>query len=324
MSFKQEMIRLEKKKGQAYTLKIGALPVILTAPHTMQQQRLDGSIKVREPFTEAIAKYVSKNTNCSYLIKEKNTLLDSNGDKMDPFKDLLEKTIKENNIKLLIDIHGASNKRDFDVEFGTLNNLSADFSTIKELEEALIENKVYNINHNEPFKGGGITKYIYGTTNIDIIQIEINGNYRDVEKIENLENICKALIKFVRQYSKYQKKMNYSFALGIDEKIYKLEKEGFIIEEKEEGYQVTFPKEKEKLWENFVEYNLKKGFWNEYLKDDKVIFLFQLEEGIKRIEVKNYQDDEVLKLCETLTNKNFKSLKEMLKEQKFYEAKIKE
>ena len=43
-------------------------------------------------------------------------------------------------------------------EFGTLNNLSADYSTIKELEESFVENGISNINFNDPFKGGAITK----------------------------------------------------------------------------------------------------------------------------------------------------------------------
>ena len=33
-------------------------------------------------------------------------------------------------------------------------------------------------------------------------------------------------------------------------------------------------------------------YWNEYLTDDKIIFLFRLEDGFKRYEVKNYENDE--------------------------------
>ena len=205
MTFEQKIERLEKTSKKAYSLKEGTIPVVLTAPHTMNQERLDGTKKVREPFTKAIAKYVSEKTSCSYLIKERDTLLDSNWEEVDAFKVLLETEIKKNDIKLLIDIHGANKNRNFDIEFGTLNNLSADFSTIKELQEAFEENGISNIKINEPFKGGGITKYIFGMTNIDIIQIEINGNYRDLNQSEKLKKVCESLIKFINQYSKIQK-----------------------------------------------------------------------------------------------------------------------
>ncbi len=42
-------------------------------------------------------------------------------------------------------------------------------------------------------------------TNIDIIQIEINGNYRDLNQSEKLKKVCESLIKFINQYSKIQK-----------------------------------------------------------------------------------------------------------------------
>ena len=59
-----------------------------------------------------------------------------------------------------------------------------------------------NIVYNNPFKGGGITKYIYGNTNIDVIQIEINQNFRDINQIENIKKVCDSLIAFIQKYTK--------------------------------------------------------------------------------------------------------------------------
>ena len=200
MNFKDKIELLENEKDDSFIYNIGDVKVLLTAPHTMLQQKEDGSYKYNEPYTKAICKYVSEITNCSYLIKTKDTMIDANKDEEDEFKKLLLKIIDENDIKLVLDIHGASRDRDFDVELGTLNNISADYSTINELKEAFIENNIKNIEINDPFKGGGITRYIYGKTNIDVIQIEINRNYRDIEQIDNLEKICKTLVKFINQY----------------------------------------------------------------------------------------------------------------------------
>lgn len=204
MTFKEEILSYENNIiNDTYILKIGDIPVILTAVHTMTQTKEDGTLKYSEPFTKSIAQYISNKINTSYYIKLEDTGIDSNSINIDDFKETLLKIIKENNIKLLIDIHGAKEERDFDVELGTLNNLSADFSTIKELEDAFKENGINNIEHNNPFKGGGITQYIYGNTNIDIIQIEINKKYRDINNLNKLEQLCNSLLSFIKMYSNY-------------------------------------------------------------------------------------------------------------------------
>ena len=65
------------------------------------------------------------------------------------------------------------------------------------------ENGINNIEHNNPIKGGGITQYIYGNTNIDIIQIEINKKYRDINNLNKLEQLCNSLLSFIKMYSNY-------------------------------------------------------------------------------------------------------------------------
>lgn len=206
MDFAKEMLDLEgTNSDNTYLINIGDCPVILTAPHTMEQKKEDG-IKFGEFFTKAIAMYVAKKTNCSYLIKQKDTGKDANREVKEDFKDMLITFIKNNNIKLVIDIHGSKKEREYDIEFGTLNNLSCDFSVVKELEDAMHENNIDNITYNDPFKGGAITQTVYEKTNIDIIQLEINQNYRDINDFEKLQNLCQALIDFINQYKGFIKK----------------------------------------------------------------------------------------------------------------------
>lgn len=204
MSFETEINELENYKfNNDYIIKKGSVPILFTAPHTMEQLKEDGSIKFAETFTKAIALYLNKHFNTNYMIKINDTGLDSNRDNRDDFKTELIRFIKKNNIKLVIDLHGSRRERNFDIEFGTMNNLSADFSTIKELEEAFTENGINNIIHNDPFKGGAITQYIYWLKNVDIIQIEINGKFRDHDNIKKLEKLCESLGNFIKQYNNY-------------------------------------------------------------------------------------------------------------------------
>ena len=181
----------------------GILPILITAPHTMKQLKSDGTYKYSEPYTKALAKYISEELGTHYLIKVNDTGIDANSEELEEFKLKLIDVINENNIKLVIDLHGAKKERDFDVELGTLNNISADYSTIHELKEAFIENGVKNVEINNPFKGGGITRCVYLSTDAEAIQIEINGKYRDQNDIESIKKIYESLIQFIKQYCNF-------------------------------------------------------------------------------------------------------------------------
>jgi hypothetical protein len=204
MSFEEEINNLENMIiDDDYIVLKGSIPILLSAPHTMLQTREDGTQKLNEPYTKAISLYLNKYSNVYSIVKNNDTGIDSNRDNYDKYNVELRRLIKDNNIKLVIDIHGASSDRDFDIEFGTLNNLSADYSTIKELEEAFTENGITNIIHNEPFKGGAITQGVYALTDVDVIQLEINGKYRDYNNLELLHKFINSLDKFIKHYNTY-------------------------------------------------------------------------------------------------------------------------
>ena len=116
--------------------------------------------------------------------------------------------------------------------------------------------------------------------------------------------------------------MYYSYVMGISDRILAMRDSGFTIEQFGNNYGVAFPKEKADEWERFISQHLELGYWNEYLSDDGVIFLFHLEDGFRRYVVKDYRNDEVLSLCEKLCECKFNSLKDMLRENHYYCDKI--
>lgn len=204
MQFNDEINKLENEELENdFIILKGNIPILFSAPHTMIQNREDGTIKFNEPYTKAILLYLNKYFRTYSIIKNIDTGIDSNRDNYDKYNVEMRRLIKEHNIKLVIDIHGAAKEREFDVEFGTLNNLSADFSTIKELEEAFTENGITNISYNEPFKGGAITQGIFGLTDIDVIQLEINGKFRDSNNLDLLNKLINSLEIFIKQYNSY-------------------------------------------------------------------------------------------------------------------------
>ena len=103
MIFKDEINELENLEfNYNYIIKKGTTPILFTAPHTMKQIKVDGSIKLSEPYTKAIALYLNKHLDVNCMIKIKDTGLDANRDNRDEFKIELLRFIKENNIKLVI------------------------------------------------------------------------------------------------------------------------------------------------------------------------------------------------------------------------------
>jgi len=202
--FEQIINELENSKIDSdYTIIKGNVPILFSASHTMHQLRDDGTTKLKEPYTKAIALYLNKYCKTYAIVKNNDIGTDSNRDNYDEYNVEMRRLIRNNNIKLVIDLHGASKNRNFDIEFGTLNNLSADYSTIKELEDSFIKNGIVNICHNNPFKGGAITQGIYALDDVDVIQLEINGKYRDYNNLELLQKLVESLENFVRQYNEY-------------------------------------------------------------------------------------------------------------------------
>lgn len=167
----------------------------------MKQKKEDGKIKLNEPFTKAITLYLSKYYNVSYLIKIKDNGLDANRYNEDLFREEIIDTIKNNNIKLSIDIHVASCIQPFDIEIGTLDVISASNNTIELLKGVLKKHGINNIAYNNPFKGGAITESIYHLNKCEAIQIEINANYRNIDKIDKIKTLCDALGEFINIYS---------------------------------------------------------------------------------------------------------------------------
>lgn len=186
--------------------KKGAFPILLTSIHSMNQLKEDGSIKPSEHFTKEVALYLAEKCNISCMIKNSDTGFDPNRTETDEFKTTLNKFVKENNIKLVLDLHGAKLEREFDVELGTMNNLSADYSTIMELKEAFEENGLSEVEINSPFKGGKLTQSLFFETDAEIIQIETNYKYRNINNPDMILSFTKCLETFIKQFTKITQK----------------------------------------------------------------------------------------------------------------------
>ncbi len=151
-------------------------------------------------------------------------------------------------------------------------------------------------------------------------EISIDSEIKEITLVDTISDeltypqIQPYLYEFVVQNTK----LCYSYVIGMDDSILSLKAKGFDVKSDGDNYTVAFPKCKAVIWEAFVSKHLQFEYWNEYLIGDEVVFIFHLQDGTKKFKVENYENDEVLKLCETLCDCKFESIKGMLLGNWFY------
>lgn len=120
---------------------------------------------------------------------------------------MLAKYIKENDIRLLIDLHGCWSFRDFSIEFGTWwkwnPNLLGRLDILNVVENSLNDSMKSYIKHigkpitkNTIFSASRettVSNFISKECKIPTIQIEINKELRDMDNSENLSLLINSL-----------------------------------------------------------------------------------------------------------------------------------
>jgi len=199
--FQRQIFQLERDNTpELIHFEQGSIPILLSAPHTVNFLKEDGNFKMREGYTKAIVKYLAQKTGAFLMIKENSDGIDPNKPEMEDYKHRLLEVIKKYQIQLVLDIHGAASHHDFALEIGSLDSVSAKPETIKALKSVLQIQGIAPVSENSPFKGGGITKTVHGNTNIEVLQLEINRNYRDLTHHEKLFHLCKSLENFLKSF----------------------------------------------------------------------------------------------------------------------------
>ncbi len=199
--FQRQIFQLERDNtSELIHFERGTTPILLSAPHTVNFLKEDGNFKMREGYTKAIVKYLALKTGAFLMIKENPDGIDPNKPEMEGYKRHLLEVIKNYQIQLILDIHGAASHHDFALEIGSLDGVSAKPQTIESLKSALQIQGIAPVAENDPFKGGGITKTVHNNAKIEVLQLEINRNYRDLTHPEKLFHLCKSLENFLKSF----------------------------------------------------------------------------------------------------------------------------
>ncbi len=202
--YSKEKIRFDNKEKSFFVIK-GKIPVILSAPHSVKQLR-EGKIKEAENQTGAIVSILAEETGCFAIYKTYNKQDDANYDiENNEYKEEIKQIVKENDIKILLDIHGARDEYNFDIDLGTAygENINNNIEILKKLKECFKKYKIENVTENKIFKVDNIrtvSKCINEETKIPCIQLEISWKYRNLDNLDNIERLIKALKEFILSF----------------------------------------------------------------------------------------------------------------------------
>ena len=213
---KKEFIKLNKnfdefskknEKNKSFETIKGKIPILISAPHSVRQIR-NGKIKGKDIYTGPIAIVLQQETNCHCIYKTKNNNDDANYDiENNTYKEEILKIIKQNNIKLLLDIHGASDEHGFgvDIATGERENLNGNEKALEILVEVLKKHNIGNIEIDKVFIAKSIhtiCKTIAEKTSIPCIEIEIAKKFRDINNFSNISKIIEALKEYIIEIEK--------------------------------------------------------------------------------------------------------------------------
>jgi hypothetical protein len=182
-----EKIRYDEENEDYFATREGNIPILISAPHGAKHLRND-TWKEEDEYTSSIAIKLAEATGAHCIYVKNRTTEDPNFIKKSKYKDKVRNIINDHQIKFLLDIHGAGKKRPFNICVGTRYDEKEQCScpTFK----SIIENSLKSLQKpplfNRPYfkarKSETVTSFAREECGIESAQIEINANFRIVER----------------------------------------------------------------------------------------------------------------------------------------------
>lgn len=172
-----------KVNGDNFKFIDGNLPILLSAPHAVRQNR-NGEVKSADMFTGPIVELLCKTTGASGIVRTFNLNDDPNFENSGyslAYKKAILDYIKRRKIAIIFDIHGCSDNDDFDIDIGTNNgiNINKTENFLNIINSGL--EKVGRATVDKKFKASNektVSNYIHRKSNIPCFQIELSASIR--------------------------------------------------------------------------------------------------------------------------------------------------
>ena len=181
---------------EKYRVISGSTPVLLSAPHAVNQFRGD-DVRDAEKFTGGIVRFLSRATN-SFAIFQMFTHQDPNTDSESLYKDAVINLVENYKIKLFIDIHSSTFKNDADIDLVTHlhETLCGDELLIEKIKLLGLKYnlKIEENNKPNPEKANEVIAVSSKKCGIPSIRLVINNKSLNIlEDEEKFKRICSLL-----------------------------------------------------------------------------------------------------------------------------------
>ena len=187
-----------------YKYKSGTIPVLISAPHSVKQYR-NNTYKEADAYTGALAKTLHKTTGAHVIYKTKVKGDENYTINETAYRKKIKNIVKNNDIKVIIDLHGMSSHRKSYIDIGTGNSSNINLlgqNYILSLIKSSLSSTNYSVN--KYFKGGGpntISTYCSKNLGVPTVQFEINGKYRSTDS-KKFTYMVNTLTKAINNLSK--------------------------------------------------------------------------------------------------------------------------
>ncbi len=170
----------------------GTRPVLISAPHGALHWRT-GEWKGEDEYTAALAHVLAVGTGAHALYTVRRIRPDPNFEDDSDYKRTLARLLREHDIELVLDMHGARRGRDFGLELGTMSGTTCpDYQAtiIQHLEwQGFVRDHRRSLDRlwvNRLFKGGArqrtVTRFVWEQCGVNAAQIEVNAHLRVVRR----------------------------------------------------------------------------------------------------------------------------------------------
>jgi hypothetical protein len=182
-------IKCSKLSDQYYGYVEGHIPILISAPHgTKHYSASEGRWRAKDACTSSMAIMLGRLTGAHVIYAKYKTTEDPNCDEPSRYKDFLERVVRENGIRFVMDLHGAGRNRPFKIDVGTMGD-ETDLSSCPTYKPIIAEafrgfgDRVFN----KRFQGkntGTITNFARNHLGVEAAQFEINARYRIIKSAD--------------------------------------------------------------------------------------------------------------------------------------------
>lgn len=177
----------------------GEVNVLISTPHTTTHIR-EQEVRPAEIYTGAMALLIQEYTG-AHIIYNTYEGEDANHVLGGPYKEKIGDIIDQHEIELVIDLHGASRNRSFDVDIGTNYGETVRDEWVAELTAILTHHEILRVYENDSFPAtheGTVTQHTWSHYDTEAMQLEINMDYRQARhNNEPFYRLLQSLITFV-------------------------------------------------------------------------------------------------------------------------------